>query len=75
VKTLKKVKTGKEIHEEIETCFDRHCSRSTFVGLKPEEVPAYEKELKELEEQKWIPYEEYRNTIKDMLLHCFKKKR
>lgn len=49
------VKTGEQIFDEIDTCFNKHSS--TGYNMLPEEVPEYEKEMKTLARQKWIKVE------------------
>jgi hypothetical protein len=48
---IKRSKSGEEIDEHIDACWDRHC---THLNMKEEEVPAYEKDLKECNEERWV---------------------
>lgn len=45
-------KSGESIHDWIDGCFYRHCR--TLYNMHEDEVPAYEKESKELDEERWI---------------------
>ncbi len=56
-----KAKTGQEIHEYIASCWDRHCSR--ILIMKPEEVPEYEKDLKESNEKKWVLLDDVKELL------------
>jgi len=49
---MTKKKTGKQIYEETDSCFDRHCSSG--YNMHDIEVPAYEEELALLNSQRWI---------------------
>ena len=48
----KRSKSGEEVYEHIDGCWDRHC-RSCY-NMHDDEVPAYEKDLKECNEERWI---------------------
>jgi hypothetical protein len=59
---LKKLsKTGEDIYEELDSCFDRHCS--SCYNMKPEEVPGYEAELSQLNSQKWVKLENAEKAV------------
>lgn len=46
------IKTGEQIFEEIDSCFNKHSS--TGYNMLPDEIPSYDKEMKKLNRQRWL---------------------